>query len=98
MELRKVLQEYFNEYYGMFNVQHTDRQDARDIWRRILNKSIVDASFRQKLIQSPVKVLAQNGFVLPEGFQIKLVEEIKDTIYLPIPPYMGPASKEDRHE
>ena len=54
--------------------------------RRIIQRSIEDEAFRQKLIEDPKGTFEQElGTRLPEGFRIRVVEESAQTIYLVLP-------------
>ena len=54
--------------------------------RRIVQRSIEDESFRQRLIQDPKAAVEQElGTRLPEGVRVVAVEESAETIYLVLP-------------
>ena len=54
--------------------------------RRIVQRSIEDESFRQRLIEDPKGALEQElGARLPEEVRVVTVEESADTIYLVLP-------------
>ena len=54
--------------------------------RRLVQRSLQDEEFRQKLLDDPRETLEQElGRGLPEGLQVRAVEETKDTIYLVLP-------------
>jgi hypothetical protein len=54
--------------------------------RRLINRSIEDEDFRQRLLDDPKGTLEQEmGSALPEGVQVRAVEESADTIYLVLP-------------
>jgi hypothetical protein len=61
--------------------------DARaEMERRIVQRSIEDDAFRQRLIEDPKGALEQElGARLPEEVRIVTVEETQDTIYLVLP-------------
>ena len=53
---------------------------------RIVQRSIEDDAFRQKLIEDPKGAVEQElGSQLPEGVRVEAVEETADTIYLVLP-------------
>jgi hypothetical protein len=57
-----------------------------EIERRLLQKSLEDDSFRQKLLADPKGTVEQElGTQLPEGVEVRVVEESTDTIYLVLP-------------
>jgi hypothetical protein len=57
-----------------------------EIERRLINRSIEDEEFRQRLLDDPKGTVEQElGRGLPEGVQVRAVEESADTIYLVLP-------------
>ena len=61
----------------------TGRQEME---RRIVQRSIEDDAFRQKLIEDPKGALEQElGARLPKELRVMVVEETQDTIYLVLP-------------
>ena len=58
-----------------------------EIERRLVERSLADESFRERLLSEPEATIEQElGTRLPEGVQVRAVEETKDTIYLVLPP------------
>jgi hypothetical protein len=54
--------------------------------RRLIERSIEDEAFRQKLIEDPKGAVEQElGMQLPEEVRVVTVEETADTIYLVLP-------------
>ena len=61
----------------------TGRQEME---RRLIEKSVEDESFRQRLIEDPKGAVEQElGTRLPEGVRVVSVEETAETIYLVLP-------------
>jgi hypothetical protein len=55
--------------------------------RRLVQRSLEDESFRQRLLEDPKGVVEEElGTRLSEGVQVRAVEETADTIYLVLPP------------
>ena len=55
--------------------------------RRLVQRSLEDESFRQRLLEDPKGVVEEElGTRLSEGVQVQAVEETADTIYLVLPP------------
>ncbi len=56
-------------------------------WERsLINRSLEDEDFRQRLLDDPKGTLEQElGGSLPEGVEVRAVEETADTIYLVLP-------------
>jgi hypothetical protein len=61
--------------------------EGRAEWERtIVQRGIEDEEFRQRLLDDPKGTLEQElGSALPEGIQVRVVEESADTIYLELP-------------
>ena len=54
--------------------------------RRLIERSIEDEAFRQRLIDDPKGAVEEElGTSLPEGVRVVAVEETADTIYLVLP-------------
>jgi hypothetical protein len=57
-----------------------------DIERRMIQRSMEDEDFRQRLLDDPKGALEQElGDRLPESMEVRAVEETADTIYLVLP-------------
>ena len=61
--------------------------DARaEVERRIIERSLEDESFRQRLLEDPKAAVEEEfGTRLPEGIRVRVVEESAQTIYLVLP-------------
>jgi hypothetical protein len=56
------------------------------IERRVIERSLADESFRQRLLENPRATMEQElGVQLPADVQVQVVEETQDTIYLVLP-------------
>ena len=54
--------------------------------RRLVERSLQDEDFRQRLLEDPKAVVEQElGTRLPEGVRVRAVEETARTIYLVLP-------------
>ena len=54
--------------------------------RRLVQRSMEDEDFRQKLLDDPTGTVEQElGDRLPESMEVRAVEESADTIYLVLP-------------
>jgi hypothetical protein len=57
-----------------------------EVERRIVQRSVQDDAFRQRLLSDPKAVVEEElGTRLPEGIRVRVVEESADTIYLVLP-------------
>jgi hypothetical protein len=54
--------------------------------RRLVERSLQEESFRQRLLDDPKGTIEQElGTRVTEGFEVRVVEETQDTIYLVLP-------------
>jgi|SRR5215203_7542550 hypothetical protein len=54
--------------------------------RKLIQRSLEDESFRQRLLDDPKGTIEQElGTRLPEGMEVRVVEESAQTIYLVLP-------------
>jgi Nitrile hydratase, alpha chain len=57
-----------------------------EVERTLVQRSLEDDSFRQRLLDDPKAAVEQEmGAQLPEGVEVRAVEESADTIYLVLP-------------
>ena len=57
-----------------------------EIERTLVQRSLEDEEFRQRLLDDPKGTVEQElGTPLPEGVEVRVVEESADTIYLVLP-------------
>ena len=60
--------------------------DRPEVERRLINRSLEDEEFRQRLLDDPKGAIEQElGSRLPESIEVRVVEESADTIYLVLP-------------
>jgi len=60
--------------------------DEKDRFNEIIAKCWTDPAFKKRFIAEPKKVLAEFGTILPDGFNLKVVENTEDTMHLVLPP------------
>jgi nitrile hydratase alpha subunit len=66
----------------------------RDIELRLIEKSFRDEAFRQQLLREPKSAVEQElGTQLPEGIQVRVVQETAETLYLVLPTASSPVSQ-----
>src|ERR687894_1814854 len=64
----------------------SEASGRQEMERRLIEKSVEDDAFRQRLIEDPKGAVEQElGTRLPEEVRIVTVEETQDTIYLVLP-------------
>ena len=58
----------------------------RDVELRLIQRSFQDESFRQRILQDPRSAVEEElGARLPQGINVRAVEETPDTIYVVLP-------------
>ncbi len=61
--------------------------DPEEMRRRLIERSAQDEELRQRLLNDPKGTVEQElGATLPEGIEIRAIEETPETIYLVLPP------------
>lgn len=53
---------------------------------QIISKAWTDDAFRQKLLSDGAAVLKEEGLELPEGVDLRVVENTENVLYLVLPP------------
>ena len=89
MDLWKAVEKLLNDYYDTCSKLDVGTGPAGNMLPTIFEKAAKNPKFRKRLLTSPIEVLAQEGFSLPKGFNLKFVEETEDAIYLPLLPFVG---------
>ena len=70
--------------------------DRAQMKRRLIERSLQDDGFRQRLLEDPKAAIEQElGTPVPEEVQILAVEETQDTIYLVLPPATSPVDRRE---
>jgi hypothetical protein len=71
-------------------------QNRKEMEAQLIAKAQADESFRQALLSNPKATIQKEmGGTLPEGLQVKVVEETADTLYLVLPVAEGELSETD---
>ena len=64
--------------------------------RRLIERSMEDEDLRQRLLADPKGTVEQElGAKLPEGIEIRVVEETPETVYLVLPPKVAASRQDD---
>ena len=68
-----------------------------DVRRRLIGRSTGDEGLRQRLLADPKGTVEDElGASLPEGIEMRVLEESADTIYLVLPPSDGEPSNRSK--
>jgi Nitrile hydratase, alpha chain len=64
----------------------SEGSDRQEMERRLVEKSLRDDAFRQRLLADPRAAVEEElGTRLPEGMRVVAMEETADTVYLVVP-------------
>ncbi|HVX15482.1 MAG TPA: NHLP leader peptide family RiPP precursor [Pirellulales bacterium] len=55
-------------------------------WGKLVARAWSDDDFKQRLIDDPAAVLAEEGIEVPAGIELKVVEDTDDVCHLVLPP------------
>jgi hypothetical protein len=62
--------------------------ETRGSFGQLVQRATEDPALRQRLLQSPKQVLAEEGITLPAGLEVEIVENTDKVIHLVLPPLM----------
>ncbi|WP_415715070.1 NHLP leader peptide family RiPP precursor [Maridesulfovibrio sp.] len=54
-----------------------DKTEQKKAWVRIVSKAWADEVYKQRLLNNPAAVLAEEGFKVPEGVNVEVFEQAK---------------------
>ncbi len=63
-----------------------DQNEFRKAYGKLVAKAWSDEDFKAKLLADPMKVFKENSIVIPEGIDIRIVENTVDTMHFILPP------------
>ena len=61
------------------------RDEQAKAYGRVVAKAWSDAAFKQRLVADPAAVLKAEGVAIPEGTELRLVENTDKFVYLTLP-------------
>lgn len=62
-----------------------NRLVTHNVFGRIVSNAWSDMEFKQKLLSDPKNVLKQNGVVIPDSLDVKIVENTNNVVYFILP-------------
>jgi hypothetical protein len=62
-----------------------NREDFQKAYAKLVARAWSDADFKQDLISDPIRVFEENGIQVPEGADIKVVENCEDLTHFILP-------------
>jgi hypothetical protein len=60
-------------------------QENTRVYGTVMGRAMTDEAFRSRLLADPKAVLQESGMVLPEGMEIRAVENTESVVHLPLP-------------
>ena len=63
-----------------------DPKDFQKVYGKLVAKAWSDDNFKAELMSDPMKVFCKNGIEVPEGIEVRMVENTADTMHFILPP------------
>ncbi len=63
-----------------------DPKDFQKAYGKLVAKAWSDDEFKVELLSDPMKVFKENSIEVPEGIEVRMVENTTDTIHFILPP------------
>lgn len=91
MNLMSALNSFLDNFYGSFAppAGEDSAVSTKTFYESVILQAARSPEFRRALLENPGKVLAEAGIRLPEGVNVRFVENTADTVHIVIPPYVG---------
>lgn len=61
------------------------RDEQAKVYGRVVARAWSDESFKQRLLADPIAVLRAEGMAIPEGTELRIVENTDNTVYFMLP-------------
>ncbi len=71
------------------------RQEQSRLWAKVVAKAWADETYKKKLISDPVAVLKAEGIEVPQGAQLKVMEDTAALRHLVLPAMPAEAASLD---
>lgn len=62
-----------------------DMAEQQHLMNKVIAKAWADTAFRKKLIDFPAAVLGEEGIAVPEGIEVKIVENTPTLFHIVLP-------------
>lgn len=91
MNLLTALDSFLNHFYDSFAPPAGPdcTITAHEFYESVIIPAVKSPEFRQRLLKDSKTVLAEIGIALPEGVEVRFVENTNDVVHIAIPPYIG---------
>ncbi len=63
-----------------------DPKEFQKAYGKLVVKAWSDDDFKTKLLSDPMKVFKENNMEVPEGIEVRMVENTQDTMHFILPP------------
>ncbi len=61
----------------------------------VFTKCREDAAYKERFLSEPAATLAAEGFDVPEGVEVKIVENVPGTLHIVLPSFLDPEGLSD---
>lgn len=61
-------------------------EEFQKAYGKLVAKAWEDESFKAELLTDPMKVFKENGIEVPDGLQVRMLENTTDTMHFILPP------------
>ena len=68
------------------DINQDQAQEYAKQYGQVVARAWADDAFKARLLAEPAAVLREEGFVLPEGVELRAVENTERVMYLTLPP------------
>ena len=63
----------------------TEQNDLNPNAQKVFEKAWSDENFKQQLLSNPTEVLKAEGANIPEGIEVRIIEQLSNVVYLTLP-------------
>ena len=89
VSLRRSVRRFFDGYLSALG--------AKTPFARLIQNAVADESVRRKLVDSPQTTLAEAGVILPDGLDVRVLENSDRVIHLVLPPLVSTQAQKGGH-
>ncbi len=79
--LRRTFRRFFDDYLSAVG--------GRSAFGRLINEAVTNPDTRRRLVHSPKQTLAAAGVTLPEGLNLRILENTDQLIHIVLPPFVA---------
>lgn len=91
MNLLTAMDSLLQHFYDSLSppVGTDDTISGQGFYESVIVPAVQSPPFRRRLLHEPRAVFAERGIRLPEGVEVRFVENTEEIIHIVIPPYVG---------